>query len=110
MATWEDARRCPKCEMPGKEVERKSARGDKGQPCSVVKMECTTGLCRWYQTNYFVQINADGSIPDPESPLTRQKNFPVDAPDWVINQKIQQVNDAGLEIQELSQRGGMELR
>jgi len=58
--TYEEARRCPRCENPGLEVS--SVRRREGG--KLTTFECRNPPCRWYNTPYVVQINADGSIPE----------------------------------------------
>lgn len=57
--TYEEAKRCPKCGNPGEETT--TARGPHGS--TVHTFTCRTELCRWYNTGWVVQVNADGSIP-----------------------------------------------
>lgn len=68
--TYESAKRCPKCEQPG--VDIGSVRGPHGSRMHTI--QCRNDRCPWYQTNYTVQVNSDGSIPEPT--LDRPKSFP----------------------------------
>lgn len=68
--TYEEARRCPRCEQPG--VELGSRAGPHGSRIHTI--QCKTTRCKWFNTNYTVQVNSDGSIPNPT--LERPKNFP----------------------------------
>ena len=69
--TLDEAKRCPKCEEPGRPD------GSRGGPnrSTVYTYRCMNGRCKWYDTTYIVQVNADGTIPDPTT--HRQKNFPA---------------------------------
>lgn len=69
MATLEEARKCPKCDQPGKEESRRPAGRGQGD---LVTFICQTTLCMWFGgVCRVVQIRPDGSIPDP-SPRTKQ--------------------------------------
>ena len=69
-STYEEARRCPRCQQPGVEVGNRS--GPHGSRLHTI--QCRTPRCRWFNTDYVVQVNSDGSIPDPT--LERPKHFP----------------------------------
>jgi len=70
-STYEEARRCPRCEQPGVDIGNR--RGPHGSRLHTI--QCKTSRCRWFNTNYTVQVNSDGSIPEPT--LDRPKNFPA---------------------------------
>jgi hypothetical protein len=60
MPTLEEAGRCPKCQQPG--VQGKTLPTQEiGK--KVIMFTCETKSCRWYNTGWPVQINADGTIP-----------------------------------------------
>jgi len=69
-STYEEAKRCPRCKEPG--VDIGSVRGPHGSRIHAI--QCRTPRCKWFQTNYSVQVNSDGTIPEPS--LDRPKNFP----------------------------------
>ena len=58
--TLEEAGRCPKCKQPGKAVTAQP-RGEAG---TVYVYQCENERCRWNLERWFVQVRADGSIPD----------------------------------------------
>jgi hypothetical protein len=68
--TYEEARRCPRCNNPG--AVAGTRRGPHGSTLN--SFVCKTPRCRWFETQYVVQINADGTIPEPT--LDRDKSFP----------------------------------
>lgn len=69
--TFEEARRCPKCAEPGSGVGSVAApNGGK-----IHTFMCKNSRCRWCDTTYVVQVNADGSIPEPN--INRAKAFPA---------------------------------
>lgn len=60
MASLEDAKHCPKCDQPGTVVyQQVRPKGGKA-----FTYHCVNALCKWFQTGWVVQVNADGSIPD----------------------------------------------
>lgn len=99
--TLEEARRCPRCEQPGKLVRKEQARG--ATPGSEQHIyECDNSRCKWHkQVCRVVTVRADGSIPQAEQ---RNKNYPS-VPDMTdrVNQQIA----AQLELE---QSGGGEIR
>lgn len=68
--TFEEAKRCPRCEEPGRDTGR-TQRGPHGSTLRII--ECVNPRCRWFNTTYIIQTNADGTIPEPT--LTRDKSF-----------------------------------
>lgn len=70
MTTFEEAKRCPKCEQPGRETS--AHHGSYGSTMYVI--ECANKRCPWYNTSYIVQVNADGTIPEPSN--DRPHQFP----------------------------------
>jgi hypothetical protein len=60
MATWEEARLCPKCSVPGREVSTQPARVSGSK---VVVLQCDNDRCSWHETQWIVQVLKDGSIP-----------------------------------------------
>lgn len=57
--TFEEARRCPRCKNFGDEWSRHP--GDRNS--TVYVFVCVTEGCKWHDTTWIVQVNADGSIP-----------------------------------------------
>jgi hypothetical protein len=103
--TFEEAKECPKCGKPGQDIESK-ATTKKG--VSVHIIECKTELCPWFETTWLIQVNADGSIPEPMSALG-PKLFTVDPDAQALQEKIEQ----GLQAQiaaETRPGGGAEVR
>ena len=68
--TYDQARRCPKCNELGKEVGRRA--GPRGSTFHTIR--CENDRCSWSGTTYLVQVMADGSVAEPTT--DRQKSFP----------------------------------
>lgn len=67
-STFEEAKRCFKCQQPGVQISESLAGGDAGRKGARVKVfKCDNELCLNYRETWIVQVNRDGSIP------TRQK-------------------------------------
>lgn len=72
--TFEEAKRCPKCDKPGEEV-RVIVHKDLPRGAKLHEIFCRTELCRWYNTPWMVQTNADGSVPPPTDHTGRDKKY-----------------------------------
>jgi hypothetical protein len=60
VASWEEARRCPKCGQPGNQI----AIHPGGNGGMVHTLRCENERCTWYNTTWIVQVLKDGSIPE----------------------------------------------
>lgn len=80
--TFEVAKRCPKCDMPGEDMGASPAKNQRGQNVAVHSIFCRNPECIWYNTNWIVQVNPDGSVPKPYSQLGNKK-FPKLSPESV---------------------------
>jgi len=69
--TFEEAKLCPKCSLPGEDRAVKA--GPHGS--KVHTIYCVTKLCPWYDTPWMVQVNADGSIPPPQDHRGKPKVY-----------------------------------
>lgn len=97
--TFEIAKRCPRCEQPGQEVETRRQRdGSK-----LHTFMCRNARCRWNNTTYVVQVNSDGSIPPPNT--HRPKTFPA-----LPNRDQEKIDEANLRMLENQMRTGTEIR
>lgn len=64
ISTFEEAKRCPRCNQPGEDRKQIPAPGIPG--AKVHTIYCVSQLCPWYDTPWLVQVNSDGSIPQPQ--------------------------------------------
>lgn len=69
--TYEEARRCPKCDDPCAEVQTIPQRDGSKQ----IVVSCVNNRCRWENENRIILVNKDGSIPPPIT--KRDKAFPT---------------------------------
>lgn len=83
MTTYEEAKRCPRCEEPGQVIGQ--THGPRGS--QIHQIQCRNSRCKWFNTAYVVQVNADGTIPDPVE--NRRKDFPA-----LPNRNQEQVDQA----------------
>jgi hypothetical protein len=87
MATIEEASKCSKCGLTG---ERGAPQASAKPGVKVIVFTCRNKSCVWYDTGWPVQVNPDGSIPDPEDTRHGPKQF--DRPsDLMVAQNIEQV-------------------
>ena len=63
--TFEDRIKCPQCGITG-DPQPVEIRSD----ATVYQVFCVTKLCRWYDTTWLVERNADGTVP----PITDHRN------------------------------------
>ena len=74
MATsYEDAIRCPKCDQPGEVRVKRPLPNVRG--ASVHTVYCQNPVCIWYDTAWVIQINADGTIPEPKNHTGSNKMY-----------------------------------
>ena len=88
--TWDEAIVCPKCGLTGehmpKERKQVGVRDGAGNRIHGVtsgarleKIYCRNSRCKWFDTNWTVQVNPDGSIPDPEERRAPKRYQPLDS-------------------------------
>lgn len=73
--TFEEAKRCPKCQTPGE--DRRQTRAPQGAlpGAKIHHIYCTNNRCVWYDTPWMVQVNKDGSVPPPQDHRGRPKVY-----------------------------------
>ncbi len=74
-ATWEVAVRCPKCDQPGRDTGH--VPDDHGG--KIYSIMCENASCVWFETNWAILVQADGTIPIRERGSRVPKVFPKDA-------------------------------
>jgi len=81
--TFEEAKNCPKCGMPGMEVSATPMHDkDLKYGAAVVHLiQCRNERCNWFNTNWSVQVNPDGSIPPPQNHRGGPKKYDAFLPD-----------------------------
>jgi len=103
--TFEDAKRCPMCDTPGREVRIQKTRNGRGEPCEIHFIECVRKLCRWFGERWIVQVNEDGSIPQPGAAQTLgEKKYPRLSQESVS--RIEDATRAQLEAETRSDKHG----
>jgi hypothetical protein len=58
-ATFADRQKCPKCQIPGESILATVHR-DRAKTYSIT---CHNDRCSWFQINWLVDVNPDGSLP-----------------------------------------------
>jgi hypothetical protein len=74
--TYEEAKKCVKCGLPGEEVSKTPVRSGelpKGTQAAIIY--CRTTNCPWQDTSWVVQINPDGSVPMADHSKKQDKQF-----------------------------------
>ncbi len=74
MATveWEEAIRCPKCDTPGRDTGYLLGPGG----VKTHSIVCVNERCVWFDTNWAIQVQSDGTIPVREDAERQPKVFP----------------------------------
>jgi hypothetical protein len=92
-ATYEDRKRCPKCEQPGEETKSLPVRGlPKGT--TVKTIYCRNKFCKWCDTCWMVQVNPDGSVPPPTDHTKSKKQYEgFEGHDQLANQIMQGIEN-----------------
>jgi hypothetical protein len=107
MATFEEAQRCPKCTLPG-EARTPILVPDK-PGYKVVTCTCRNKHCRWFNTGWAIQINPDGSVPEPRQrqPEDREPhNWPRVNPLLFNQRNAQMLIDAEKALRDTGGRHG----
>jgi hypothetical protein len=109
MASWEDASRCPRCDLPGEEVNRLPG---KKPGYKVATLLCRNDKCRWFNTGWAVQINPDGSVPEARDrkPDDREERMYPRINPLLFNQRNKAALEQGQRILDADTRGGGEVR
>jgi hypothetical protein len=72
--SFEEALRCPRCELRDDHVKEEDKVSKSIRGATILTVYCRNPRCRWYNTSWTIQKNADGTIPPPL--LRREKRFP----------------------------------
>lgn len=103
--TFEEAKLCPKCGKPGEDVRVFDRKNSMGKPVTVHTIYCRVELCPWYNTSWLVQVNEDGTIPDPYSQLG-PKQYPK-----LSEESVTRVQEAiQTQLDQETKPGGSEVR
>lgn len=99
--TFEEARNCPRCGMPGEDRQTIPAPPAAGlkRGTTIHLIYCVTEMCRWFDTCWHVQINPDGSIPPPKDHTGEPKLYANIEGHDELAKKIQEA----LELQRLQE-------
>lgn len=61
-ASWEEASKCPRCSLPGEQVSRHPWMSGRRRGMIHI-LACRNERCRWFNTNWTVQVDEKGEIP-----------------------------------------------
>jgi hypothetical protein len=100
--SFEEAKACPQCGLTGAESGSKNLEKGSGvtRGAKLILFMCMNSRCRWFRTTWAVQVNPDGTVPDPDEKRPKQFTAPVDAA------LVEQVRQNALAVQEASLHGG----
>lgn len=102
--TFEEAKRCPKCNTPGEDTGILDA--VKASHATVHVIQCVNRQCKWYATSYLVQVNEDGSVPPPRK--NQPKAYPMPK---LSQQQIERIeNTIQRQLEQETKPGGGEVR
>jgi hypothetical protein len=100
-ATWDEASRCPRHQLTGKEESRRPMKGGV-QGGELITLTCPQDECEYKDVGWIVQVRPDGTIPD--AATTHDKSFDP-LPGWRQERGRDTIQNLREEI-ELSQRPG----
>lgn len=98
MTSYEDAKHCPKCDLTGELTKVSSAGRGAPRGTQVHTLTCRNSRCSWCDTNWDIQVNPDGTIPEPRK---HEKLF-RDIPDRT--DEVRRMLDQSLETQRKGSR------
>lgn len=77
LPTYEEACLCPRCSQAGSVRVKNAAPPDAHLPrgTQIHLVYCENKECRWYNTPWTVQVNADGSVPAPRDHTKEPKLY-----------------------------------
>jgi len=108
MATkLDDAKLCPRCKLPGEETAKIPTRK---RGTYALHMMCRNERCKWFNTGWLVQVNPDGTVPDPvDHKQSREPGFfqNLGRPDPALARRIEHIAENQLEQE--TQPGGGEI-
>lgn len=107
-SSYEAASRCPKCNNPG-EVRSKKPAPNSIRGTMLLHIYCTSVLCPWYNTAWMVQVNPDGTVPEPKNHTGANKMYVTDKKADEMAAQIRAAIDHQLSV-ETSQGGHGEIR
>lgn len=72
--TFEEAKRCPKCDQTGELLSTRGVADNEGRPAKLHILRCQNERCSWFDTDWVVQQLHDGTVPVREG--MERKTFP----------------------------------
>jgi hypothetical protein len=107
-STYDEARRCPRCGIPGDVVSKNVVRSQELRPGTTAHVIfCRNRDCTWLDTSWVVQVNPDGTIPPPNYGRDRQpKQFPVNLHDSEVKRIVDGIEK---QVNQETQPGGGEV-
>ncbi len=71
-ATWDQAVKCPRCDQAGRDTGQVLGEGG----TKIHSIMCENSACSWYQTNWAITVQSDGTIPIRADAERQPKVFP----------------------------------
>jgi len=98
--TFEVAKRCPTCSQPGQEYLTQPAPAAAGLPrgTKIVHIRCEHTLCPDYAGVWLVQVNPDGSVPEPKNHTGEPKIYAGFEHDDAAAENVRQMLAVELEL------------
>jgi hypothetical protein len=75
--TYEKAKRCYRCEVPGELMSKSRQQRPRRGMCTIEIYKCQNNRCRGFERTWPVQVNDDGSIPVRPKATPNNKEFPM---------------------------------
>jgi hypothetical protein len=107
--TFEEAKKCPKCGLPGEDSSTQPvvSRDLKMGRAAAHTIYCRNDKCSWLNTAWIVQVNPDGTVPVADYSKTQPKQFPMPVIDEVERRVVDAVER---QLAQETKSGGGEIR
>jgi hypothetical protein len=110
MASYEEACRCPKCQQPGEVTIKKPLEANARDGIKIGTMlhtvYCRNSRCSWDGTCWFVQLNPDGTVPEPKD----HRGSPKKYEDFATDEQTKRIVDAVQRQLDAEKLDGSEIR
>jgi len=95
-SSWAEASKCPRDGSQGAIASERAGTGQL-RGSKLITLICPETRCGFHEDGWVVQIRPDNTIPDPQAPRTREKQFYFGANERIKARRIREQLDAQVE-------------